>query len=522
MKKFLGAILAVSVAHFCAMQASAEPASLSQAARSMGAYLDSMPEPNQKGWKAYFNWDAWGPALASGQVDLEVLKTATPQFYGFHEGLEQKVFQKMRDELDLFLQSQPHLKRPSPAGTFPQLFLRTQRSLVEEALLKGGQTTEQSQYSGHWIAGAWVTGISKSLASATPRLTTFNGQAAVEIQVKGTVQSPDSVAHKGPFRMHSSAVSAVNGVAYLYLDKDQVRATEPVVTASTQSTLGKIEGPRLLQGIARRQAGKKRGQAERESSQIVASEAAEQMKSQIAEQVAEANRQFKEFDKYKVLLNRIQMEPLSTLTGLSSNSIQVGLRLPGGGAAAPLGPRALRGGDTLEISMHESLLGSIGVHVLGGAWWTDESFFSFQKELTGTSANELLIGVYPERWAVQWDWARPALTRITPEWVEYELGFSAAIVDGVRWPGVRVTAKYKPLPTRSGLEFQRLGSVELKGALSPEQAEFYRRKFSALLGESVYLDGLNPPAGGGWDTLSGYFNSSVQLEAGWLHIGYAN
>jgi hypothetical protein len=86
-----------------------------------------------------------------------------------------------------------------------------------------------------------------------------------------------------------------------------------------------------------------------------------------------------------------------------------------------------------------------------------------------------------------------------------------------------VRAAYRPTSQRWGIEFHRLGEVDLGSThssdpLAAEDQAFLQRKFSALFGDTVYMDGLSPPAGGGWDGLAAFSISNVELVDGWMVI----
>jgi hypothetical protein len=280
----------------------------------------------------------------------------------------------------------------------------------------------------------------------------------------------------------------------------------------------------LLTGLAYRRAQERRGQGEAEGEAIIAARATQEFKDELSAELRAANEQISEQGPYHVLLKRADLVPTQISTKLSASAVEVGMRFLGGAASAPPPARELPAESGFEVAMHESLVSAFTGNFLRGSWWTDQSFTRMQKDLTGGNTNEMLIGSTPQRWSVRWDWRQPLAAKITPEFIEYDLAFSKARIDERTLEnGLRVKARFVPSVTRWGLEFRRLGNVEVR-SLKPEQelaaedAAFFTRKFSGLFDESVYLDGLSPPAGGGWDGLAAYMISGVRLEAGWFSL----
>jgi hypothetical protein len=498
------------------------PSNLVQAAAEMQKYLDAMPEPHQSDWKLYLDWEKWGPQLAAGKSPApETLQEIHSRFYAVYDGLDHPTFLDVRNRLRNFLLGSPAEAQP---GGHPGLLIRFNQRLITTELDKLARSRVDQRQTGNWIAGAWVTGTAISQAHVSGRLVPFGEAAAVEVRVQGLVDSPHTIAHNGSFQVHGSAKSQFDGVAYLYLDKDIIRMTEPKFSVQTNSQLSHVDGPRLFKGIALRKAHKRQGQGESEGEAIIASKASQELKNDLARQINLANQPFSDEGPYHVLLIRTDLVPTLITTGLSAATVQVGLRFPGGAAVHAPPKRELSSEDDFEIALHESIATAFTANFLRGSWWTDQSFTRVQRELTGGNTNEMLIGATPQRWGARWDWARPLSAKITEEAIEYQLTFAQAQIDGKTIEeGLVVRARYRPSAPRWGLEFRRVGAVEVSAQkaghqLPPDVAEFFTRKFSALFDETVYLDGLSPPAGGGWDGLAAYMIAGVTLEDGWFAI----
>lgn len=515
-----GAVIWFAAIDFVSQEAATSP-SLKGAAAEMQAYLEGMPEPNRTDWKLYLDWDGWGPALAEGKpVPRERLQGIHSRFFGVYEGLDQPQLLKMREELGRLLES---AQADVPTG-HPALLVRFNQRLIMTELDKLARSRTDERATGNWIAGAWVTGNAVTQANVSARLASLGDRAAIEVRLRGTVNTPHTLAQNGNFQVHGSSNSAFDGVAYLYLEDHAVRLTEPRFSVQTNSQLSHVDGPRLLTGFAYRRAQERQGQGEAEGEAIIAARATEEFKSELSVELRSANEQISEHGPYHVLLKRADLVPTSISTKLTASAAEVGMRFLGGASLTPPPPKELAPETGFEIAIHESLASAFTGNFLRGSWWTDQGFTRIQKDLTGGNTNEMLIGSTPQRWSVRWDWQKPLTAKVSPEFIEYELAFSKARIDDRRLEnGLRVKARFVPSVTRWGLEFRRVGSVEVypfipQQELSREDAEFFKRKFSGLFDDIVYLDGLSPPAGGGWDGLAAYTISGVRLEDGWFSL----
>lgn len=505
------------------------PQALVSAATKVEAHFAAMPDAKEAEWKTYLHWEDWGPELSQSRLpEREQLEAITHRFYGVREGLEHPALVRMRNELTTFLGGEAAL---SPQATHPALMIRFNTNILSEELAKFSRNKQDQRDTGAWIAGAWVTGKAHSDAKVTAHLVPYGDAAALEVRVRGTVQTPHTVASSGAFKVHGSATSQLEGVSYLYLDQMEVRATEPKFSARTDSSVSRVEGPKPLRGLARWQANKKQDQGESEGANLVASQAKEQLKKELAVELEKANAELSASGKYHILLQRADLVPTLVTTGLQANAVQLGLRFPGSGAEMPFSAKELAPQTGLEVSMHESLLAAFASNFVRGSTWTDADFARMQRELTGTNANELLIGATPDRWAARWDWKSPISAKINSQGLHYQLAFSQVWINNRSLDtGLSLKASYKPVSKRWGIEFHRIGDIGVASSdpnhfLSDGDQAFLQRKLSALFGETVYLDGLSPPAGGGWDGLASFAISDVRLEdSGWMIIssGQAN
>lgn len=500
----------------------AAPQPLVSAANELQKHLTALPEPSRSDWKTYLSWDKWGEDLAQSRLpEREILESVTHRFYGVREGLEHPAMVTMRSELTRLLK---HGAMHEAAASHPALLIRANPSLITDELAKFSRTRQDHRDMGAWIAGAWVTGKAHSDANVTAQLVPYQDAAAIEVRVRGTIDSPHTIARSGAFEVHGSAKSQLEGVSYLYLDGMQVRATEPRFSARTDSSVSHVDGPKPLRGIAKRKAHKKQDEGESEGARLVASQATEELQKELDVEVRKANAELSEQGKYPILMKRTDLAPTLIKTGLSSGAVQVGFGFPGAGADQLPNLGELSPQTPLEVSMHESLLAAFAANFVRGSTWTDADFSRMQRELTGTNANEMLIGATPHRWSARWDWDEPIQVKVTPEGLHYQLQFSRARIDDREInASFSVKASYQPVSKRWGIEFHRIGTTDIRiihpnHSFSDKDAQFVAQKFSALFGEIVFLDGLSPPHGGGWDGLAAFAISGVRLQPGWMII----
>lgn len=508
-----------------ALSQDARPQGLVIAAQAMEKYLQTLDGTKQAEWKSHFNWESWGPTLVRDEsLSTETAEAILPKFYGFHDGLDQAEFLRMRAELKSYLQG---TDPPSPVGTCPSFYVRMSKEFVDARLKKQSRSLDLQRETANDIAGAWVTGVAETNVQAQAKLAEFHEQAAIEIRIRGVVRTPHTVATARRFHVHGSSNSQFEGVAHLLLDQDGFHATQPQITAQTQSELDYVDGPRPLRRIAMRQAQKRQGQGEMEGAEIIRATVEQEFKAELAKEIAELNSKFAAYEKFWVMLKRADVAPTKVETKLQQNSLELGLRFTDSGADTQYtgGPRP--DDASLELVMHETFLGAFPRRFLKGVWWKAEDFARVQKQLAGIPLDpnekpEL------EAWSARWDSREPITIHVTPEVIDCRLAFSHAGI-GDQWvkEGILVDAKFTPAVVGAHLVLRRIDRLSISPrspniVLSADEEAFFTRKFTELCGESIALENLHPPAGLSVGALALFTTTNVTLEPGWLNLRFRN
>lgn len=517
---FLSFVLATPTIESIAQDSVAENG-IFAAAEAMAKRLDSFPEPNRSGWKQYLAWDQWGEPLLRGQLpDKELVQAILPKFYGFHEGLDEASFVRMRAELKSYVQG---TDSPVAIGALPSFLLRIDKSVIDSRLNKKARTQHQHEETGNWIAGAWVTGEADFEGNVNAHVVPYQDQAAIEVRLKGQLLSPHTVAHSGRFQVHGSAVSRVEGVAYVFWEKGGLRATSPLLSVQTHSEVTGVNGPFPFRRIALRQAQKRQAQGEAEGAAIVNESVTQEFQKELAMEVAKVNEKLSDYEKSITLLKRLDVVPSEVTTAMVKDKLELGMRFSDSGAdALPL--REGGGERAFEIALHETFISAFPRKFLNGAWWSAEDFHRLQKDLSGAKSDETLLSTASHGWGARWDWREPVVTTISPEAIECELRFSQARMND-QWVkgGIAVSARFKPRTTEGKIDFQRISDVEVRArkqdsVLSTEEIAFYKSQFTFVCGDAIPLDRLSPPVGIGITALSLFSTSEVTLEKGWINL----
>ena len=159
--------------------------------------------------------------------------------------------------------------------------------------------------------------------------------------------------------------------------------------------------------------------------------------------------------------------------------------------------------------------------------WTDVNFSMLQRELTGGNSEEFMIGLDPQRWSVEWSWRAPAANPLHGGLRRHSIPFRRGSRSTARRTRrrARCSAKLEVSATTEGHEVRTVGeatvaSLDPERPLPPHFQAFLERKFRGMFTPKFYLDGLQFPAGGTLDGMSGFRASGAILEDHWVHLRY--
>ena len=191
----------------------------------------------------------------------------------------------------------------------------------------------------------------------------YQNQAAVEVRLTGQLVSPHTVAHSGKFQIHGSAVSQVEGVAYVLLEKGGMKATQPQISVQTHSQLSHADGPFPLRRIAMRVAQKRLPQGETEGAAIVNESVRTEFEKELAAEVAKVNEKLNDYEKSITLLKRLDVVPSDVTTAMVQDKFELGMRFTDSGADELPIRHEGEGERAFEIALHETFLSALSTQV---------------------------------------------------------------------------------------------------------------------------------------------------------------
>jgi hypothetical protein len=560
---------------------------LRTAAAAFDAQLAAQSAAERAEWHAYLNWNAWAApsshveassANASNDVvwNVDAMKRIASRFYTAEQGFENPRIDELRTALADYLafeealseslgdperefhrrsarlqqvsanasfdyaeiesaawwlaatrQAPAALARVRAAHNQPAIVLQVHRDLIEAKLDQFEQESRQQRNNRHRIQGATVVGTSHVTSRTAAQLRESPDEARLQVVTTGRVHAPHNVASSGRVQVTSSSTGLFTVLTDLFWNGERLVATAPQASASVNSTINRIDAPRLLRRAAARRVSSSRAGAEAEGASLIEQQAVQDMSARLATTVARLNRKAEGFLN---LLTRTGNKAARWTTRVRADSVHIGYTPP---SVAGLGARPhelppLVGDETLGLSIHDSGVEGVVRPLLAGKVWTDANFSMLQRELTGANSEELLIGLEPGRWSAQWSWRHPVRIHFTPEKATVRYRFSRSEIDGAAYDApFEVRAELLVCATPYGHQMRTrspvtVASLDAERPLPPHFQSFIEHKFRGLFGEQFYLDGLQFPAGGALDGMSAFRATSVRLEPNWVHLRYTN
>ncbi len=528
-------------------------------------------------WHAYLGWHLWAsPLVERGEFESDAMKRISKRLYAAADGFEHPRIGELRKALRAALDFEhavaeagddfagrrarcvAELERSLTAsapnyaaiedaawwlaatGQAPELLARVRsrysapviigqlhREIIETKLDGFQKESHETRSTRNNIQGATVVGTATVDSRSTAELYDAPTDARLRVTARGSVHAPRNTSTSGRVRVTSSSTSQFTVTADLYWNGERFAMTEPHAVADLQSTIRGISAPRLLRRAAARRVYGSRASAEAQAESLIERQAAESMSAQLAEMVGKINRRSANFLNF---LTRTGNKAQRWTTKVRDTAVEIGY-LPAAASAGigalPHEPPPLAGDETLSLSFHDAAIESILSQQVAGAIWRDSNFSQLQRELTGGNTEELMIGLDPQRWSVQWCWRLPVRIHFQQDEAQLRYRFDRVTIDGADYEApFEVITRLRVSASTSGHELERPVPPEVV-ALDPQRPlpgyvqEFLERKFRGPL-EPFHLDGLQFPAGGELDGLSGYRAVGVILEPGWAHMRYSN
>ena len=545
---------------------------------ALSAFLDTADPEVAEGWRNYLQWDALLNELAAEQSDLEVLSEVLISFRRYHQGIELDPFQKLQQTLQAYVHEAEIVGAMKAEGQFDHCLSQLASALsrheirpnYEDAHIIGRELycLEKSIESGHAaidqirdrfrhpnlygkVELALINRmIERDLEQATTiyevsdRRTTRGQantfahvkavlqpdpkQASVDLVLKGTCRAPTTITEQGQIRVRGSFQTEIEASKRMLVDKEGIRFLPAQVQCSTDVAFHNISADRpVVERIARRRAPRMRPEAEDDVSRQTEQRIAQELDTQASQALQEANRMFTD---YFCAPNRCygtfpELLRFSTLP----DKLQVHMRSARPWQlGAPEPPPAVPEND-FGFALHESVIGNYSEGLFGGKEITDRQWLSCLNTLTGSEPRVLWVHDRTERWSVTFANQRPIVVSFCDDMIGFTLRMKRfhrgeEQLDSM----IDIKSAFHVETTRDGPVFFRQGDVtvqlvEDRPATTEEQQalDFLHRKFSAVMPEELYFDGLVPPAGGSLAMMRKFCPDAFRIDKGWLRLGYS-
>lgn len=528
-------------------------------------------------WREHARWEQWGPSvLSEHEWPRDAMQAAVERFYLAKAGHEAAQVIELREALVAYFdneaavaaagndaaswfdasvqvltdalagehvayadaepaawwlestgQAADLLQRVRSVYSGPVIIGQIHRGALEEHVAELARETEETRDTKYRIQDATMIGRATIKSSTQAELIAGADDVRLRVTATGTIHSPRNRSTSGRVRVYSEAMSEFSGVAELFFDGRQFVLTDPETTAETTTTVKRVTAPQMIRYAAEKRVTENQPTVEAEVEEIIKREVAEGMRAQVDETLAQFN---EKATRFLTFLLRTGNDPREWTMRLTPEAVQIGYRprLKGGLGSPQCKPPALTGDERIGLSFHDSAIEGILAAQVAGSEWRDIDFSKMQRELTGGNTEEHLIGLYPERWRVRWSWRQPVTVRFLDDAAAVTYRWDWIEIDGRRYETpLEVRMELRASATPLGHQLESLGQAMIisqdgESPVASDVEQLLVRKFSRPVGEPFHLDGLQFPAGGELDGLSGYRAHDVVLQPHWVHLKYSN
>lgn len=391
------------------------------------------------------------------------------------------------------------------------------------------------------INGRYVSGQSRTVATGVIQMVPHDAYARFVFTLKGSIAA-QTATDAGPATIYANSQTSLVASQGLTFNEQGFLQENPQAACRTSSVITGVSarGP-IIRRIAWRRAQREKPQAEYASARRAEEKARTSIWERVREQLAKPN----DFYRTRILPGMRAAGIVPRIGSRSSTewltaSIGIGDAAPFAGT--PL-PPSVNDDVTIQMNIHPQLSSTLGRKMLAGKTLTDEDVATFVETVYGEIPADLRIQSHRERWELTFADVTPfSLTWSSNAVASNEVALSVSIRlkrlsiagtltgEGVRAElddDITISAAYLAQMLPTGPHLSRLDDVRIThGKEWPDDAEaFVTAKFEALLGESVYFDGLSIPAGIGGDNfnldrLRSLKMRTMQEQSGWLAIGW--
>lgn len=528
-------------------------------------------------WKSFLRWNALGQQLRTGNPDVETLSRILKQFFMSTEGLEHDAFLNARDRLRVYidvvmLAGDPDLRATyssrldalalhlasldldasrsdaakagrivawlESADQAPELvqavrarynrsngFGQVSARLVQEVFQ---QDFEDRSVIEETVMGAYTRGTAHTRAKLTAALVPNSTKGTIELRMRGRAVANDNVAYSGPATIYSSAVTQLFAQKPVLIDCFGLHPQSATARCKTSMQIQDIDASRrIIERIAWRRAGRMQGEAETTASRLAEERVAEGLDEEAQTQIDEANEVVVN-QLRNPLIRRAAFPPVLDVSTTSSHLRLKALmcsryQLAEAGDPPPIDPA-----HDIAVVMHESFVENFSEIMLGGKTLEDDQLLELMKIITGSEPRALWVHARTEPWSINLVSFRPIAVRFRDELLEISIrGREFRHGDRVLGRPLKINGMFRMEITPDGPHLIRQGDIAVsyldEGTETSEQArmmKFVRQKFRAILAESLYFDGLTPPAGGSLAMLRKLHPKQLTAADGWAVLGY--
>ncbi len=376
------------------------------------------------------------------------------------------------------------------------------------------------------ILGTSVTGVATMYGNTDVTLIDDPNRAAIGLNLTGTVVS-NNVGVNRRVTIRNHGLTQVSALKHIFVSPTGLSSTGAVARCSTNTAIQGISaGSCLVEAIARRQVGKKKGQAEHIASRHAEERVESRFDIRASDLLSQAEEKFQ--DKFRKPLLRRDQFPEDMRFSTSGGNLNVVWRQASAAqVAAPVAPPALDGQHDMAVRVHETFVSNFSRALLGGVTLTDERLEKILEDTTGNVPDELKVDQGKEPWSITFSSTDPVSAEFSDAMIRFAIRGRRFTLGEQRFSDtLEMSAVYQLAKTPEGAHLTHQGDVSVDfinvtGTLSPKQIALrtvMRRKFEALFEPEFQTDGLTLP--GRWKVAGKLQLTQMLSKERWLTLGW--
>ncbi|RIK83180.1 MAG: hypothetical protein DCC68_04390 [Planctomycetota bacterium] len=541
----------------------------------VGKLIDGGGAANAQAWRTWLGWNDIDSLVAAERPDCEALAAIDRHLRQNVVGLERPEFIRLRHELrslaasaeladedrpeqllaarretarrlgDALGDQPPHVELATAAAladwlsrvsetdreyadavkrrySEPNATFRVSRRLLD---YMASRVIAESRSFSAFTMGAETTGVAITRAKVGVQFVPNEGEATVNLTIRGSVAMPENVSTRRRVAVYSSSDATMTAAKRVTIHDEGLRPAPAEATARANVSIEDVSARlRFIERAAWRRAESMRPQA--------ASDTARRIESEIETRADELSKDA--LDKAHTFLCQQVRTPLVRLdalperfefstTGDHLKIVVLQRRFAQLASAVPAPEYHQR--DDLAFRVHESFLNNLAESVLPGVTVKDRVWMEMLSVATGSPPRALWVHDRAAPWSVTFAESLPVSTRVADGAIRIVLRFDAARRGDDHWTTpIEVETLLEPRMMRDGPALFRRGGIAVR--VSPDAPaandlqRFLERKFSAVFPEELHFDGLVAPEGGALGKLRSLALREFDFQRGWITLGY--